>query len=482
MRTNKKLLSNMIYSGVFQLLFLITPVITIPYVARIFSPSDLGLYATSYSIVMFLMQLASFGMPLYGTRAIAQAKDKIEQSQLLINLWIIQLLATLLVFFGYSIFVYFMKDYQLIYLMQGLLLVTNIFDVSWFFRGIEEIKKTVFRNIVAKIVAIILIFIFVKNDTDLISYILINILGVFIGNLSMVLQLRRYADFKAVKIHLDKKHTIDSFGLLIPQAIENSKGMLPRVILVWLGSYREAGLLDQGLKITNILSGVFYSVVNSMIPRISYLVSKNKIEEVQKVVHLFTLLILSISTIIISGTIAISEFFVPLFFGKGYEGVVPIMNVVIFSLLFTAVGYFFGQGLMLSFSKDKQYQRMVTISALVLVILSLILASFFGAIGISIAYVSAELVIMMIALYHSSKIINIKESMKLLLFAPLHIFGNVIIIVIAKMILNISNNTVGFIIFGSMSTLISIVSLIAYFKMIGFSVKGIIQQMKNKGY
>ena len=163
MRTNRKLLSNMIYSGVFQLLFLITPVITIPYIARIFSPSDLGLYATSYSVVIFLIQLASFGMPLYGTRAIAQAKNRSEQYQLLVNLWLIQLIATSIIFLGYTLFSYSMTDNRMVYLYQGLLLLTNIFDVSWFFKGIEEIKKIILRNIISKIVTIILIFIFVKD-------------------------------------------------------------------------------------------------------------------------------------------------------------------------------------------------------------------------------------------------------------------------------------------------------------------------------
>ena len=479
MRTNRKLVSNMIYSGVFQLLFLITPVITIPYVARIFSPSDLGLYATSYSVVMFLIQLASFGMPLYGTRAIAQAKNKLEQSKLLVNLWLIQLIATSILFLGYSFFAYSMKENRMIYLLQGLLLLTNIFDVSWFFRGIEEIKKTVLRNIIAKMIAIILIFMFVKEPTHLLNYILINIFGVLIGNLSMVFQLRRFTDFSAVKIKIDKKTIVNSFNLLIPQAIENGKGMLPRVILVWFGSYKEAGLLDQGLKITNILSGVFYSVVNSMIPRISYLVSKNKIADVEKFIYLFTILILAISTTIISGTIAISDFFVPLFFGKGYDGVVPIMNIVIFSLLFSAVSYFYGQGLMLSFSKDKQYKNIVAFSAIVLIVSSLFLANIFGAIGISIAYIVAELVIMLMALYYSAKLVKIKTSISILLTAPLHIAINFSIIKGLKSVLLVNSNITGLLVFGILSTLISILSLTVHFKIIRVGIKDIKQKMRS---
>ena len=54
-RGNKKLLSNVIYSGVAQLLFFIAPLLTTPYVARIFSATELGYYATSYSIAMFFV-------------------------------------------------------------------------------------------------------------------------------------------------------------------------------------------------------------------------------------------------------------------------------------------------------------------------------------------------------------------------------------------------------------------------------------------
>ena len=130
MRTNKKLLSNMIYSGVFQLLFLITPVITIPYVSRIFSPSDLGLYATSYAVVIFLVQIASFGMPLYGTRAIAQANNKKEQSQLLANLWIIQITATFIIFLLYCLFSYLLIKERKFSLVQGLFLFSSFFFIS----------------------------------------------------------------------------------------------------------------------------------------------------------------------------------------------------------------------------------------------------------------------------------------------------------------------------------------------------------------
>lgn len=479
MRTNKKLLSNMIYSGVFQLLFLITPVITIPYVSRIFSPSDLGLYATSYAVVIFLVQIASFGMPLYGTRAIAQANNKKEQSQLLANLWIIQITATFIIFLLYCLFSYFLIKERKIYLLQGLLLLTNLFDISWFYRGIEEIKKTIFRNLISKIIAILLIYTLVKNETHFVYYIIINIFGVLIGNLSMVFQLRKYIDFSKLKPKIHYHNIRSSFDLLIPQSIESGKSMLPKIILVWLGTYKEAGLLDQGLKITNILSGIFYSIVNSMIPRLSYLASKKRKDEIEKLVYLFTIVIVIISSMIISGTLAISEFFVPLFFGKGYNGVIPIMNIVIFSILFSPFSYFFGQGLLLSFSQDKKYQRIIAISGVVLVIFSFLLAKPLGGIGISIAYILSELIIMIMSLYYSRRVINMRSTISMLPSTPLLIIINHFITSRLKQFLPVSNNFIGLLIFGGASAIISIVLSIIFLKLIKFDFKKIKKTVKN---
>ena len=479
MRTNKKLLSNMIYSGVFQLLFLITPVITIPYVSRIFSPSDLGLYATSYAVVIFLVQIASFGMPLYGTRAIAQANNKKEQSQLLANLWIIQITATFIIFLLYCLFSYLLIKERKIYLVQGLLLLTNLFDISWFYRGIEEIKKTIFRNLISKIIAILLIYTLVKNETHFVYYIVINIFGVLIGNLSMVFQLRKYIDFSNLKPKIHYHNIRSSFDLLIPQSIESGKGMLPKIILVWLGTYKEAGLLDQGLKITNILSGIFYSIVNSMIPRLSYLASNKRKDEIEKLVYLFTIVIVIISSMVISGTLAISEFFVPLFFGKGYNGVIPIMNIVIFSILFSPFSYFFGQGLLLSFSQDKKYQRIIAISGVVLVIFSFLLAKPLGGIGISIAYILSELIIMIMSLYYSRRVINMRSTISMLPSTPLLIVINYFITSRLKQFLPVSNNFIGLLIFGGTSVIISIGLSIIFLKLIKFDFKKIKKTVKN---
>ena len=47
-------------------------------------------------------------------------------------------------------------------IFQAINLLAAAFDISWFFMGIEDFKKTVVRNTLVKIISLILIFIFIK--------------------------------------------------------------------------------------------------------------------------------------------------------------------------------------------------------------------------------------------------------------------------------------------------------------------------------
>ena len=52
-------------------------------------------------------------------------------------------------------------------------LLAASFDISWFFQGLEDFKKTVIRNIIVRLTSVALIFVFVKQETDLNKYLAI---------------------------------------------------------------------------------------------------------------------------------------------------------------------------------------------------------------------------------------------------------------------------------------------------------------------
>ena len=62
-----KVLKNYAYNLSYQLLVIILPIITTPYVTRVFSSNDLGTYGYFNSIVTYFILLATLGVANYGT-------------------------------------------------------------------------------------------------------------------------------------------------------------------------------------------------------------------------------------------------------------------------------------------------------------------------------------------------------------------------------------------------------------------------------
>ena len=75
-----KVLKNYAYNLSYQLLVIILPIITTPYVTRIFSSDDLGTYGYFNSIVTYFILLATLGVANYGTKVISGHREEIGEN------------------------------------------------------------------------------------------------------------------------------------------------------------------------------------------------------------------------------------------------------------------------------------------------------------------------------------------------------------------------------------------------------------------
>jgi O-antigen/teichoic acid export membrane protein len=64
----KSISRNYFYNLSYQILTLLTPLITAPYIARTLGVNGIGEYSFSYSIVAYFVLLAGFGIPSYAQR------------------------------------------------------------------------------------------------------------------------------------------------------------------------------------------------------------------------------------------------------------------------------------------------------------------------------------------------------------------------------------------------------------------------------
>jgi O-antigen/teichoic acid export membrane protein len=149
----ESLKKNFLYQTLYQILIVILPLITAPYVARVLGVDNSGVYSFSNTIANYFVVFAMLGLEQYGNRSIAKVRDnQNEMNKVFSELLIVHILVSIVAILFYFIYCFaFTSEYRAIFLLQGFYVVSSLFDVNWFFFGIEKFKLTVTRNTVIKV-------------------------------------------------------------------------------------------------------------------------------------------------------------------------------------------------------------------------------------------------------------------------------------------------------------------------------------------
>ena len=174
---------------------ILIPIITIPYASRVLGAEGIGASSYTNSIAIFFTVLCVFGINNYGSKMIAYVRGDYKKiSNQFWNIWFLQLVMSLIAGTIYiiSFVILDILGMRFLFIMQFPWILASLIDISWFFVGIEDFKKIVTRNVLVKVLGLILIFILVKSKADLWIYVLINSLCAFLGNLIFWILISKY--------------------------------------------------------------------------------------------------------------------------------------------------------------------------------------------------------------------------------------------------------------------------------------------------
>ena len=424
-----KVIKNYLYNLSYQILTIILPIITVPYVTRIFTSEDLGSYGFYYSIVSYFSLFAMLGIGIYGTKQIAAARDV---SSTFWNIYAIQLIASLLALFVYVItLVSIPKMSGMVPIILGIVLLTKMIDISWLFTGKEDFKKITLRNTMVKVAGVISIFTFIKSSEDLYLYIFLIVIFDFLGQFVMWIPAKKFIKRPSFDTKIIKKNLHPIVLLFLPQVAISLYVVLDRTLLGLLGSYSDVGIYEQGQKLTSILLTVVSSLGAVMLPRVANLLSERKEKEAQNMVRFSFILYNLIIFPMIFGLIAINEVFVKLFLGQNFQDVKYVLYIIVFNIMFIGWTNILGYQVLVVRNKNKEFMLSTTIPAIVSVAVNIAVIPFFGYIGASITSVVVETLVFAIQWYYSRNIINknllFNKDLAKIILSSLVMFGAVML-------------------------------------------------------
>lgn len=429
----KSITKNYLYNLIYQILILILPLITTPYISRVLGAENIGIYSYTISIVTYFILFGSLGIAMYGQREVAYAqenKEKYSKSffEILILRCITMAISMVLFYFIFAK----SGEYKVYYTILLLEMIANILDISWFFQGLEEFKKTVTRNIIVKIISIICIFAFVKTSNDLKNYFWIYVLSTLIGNVSLWLYLPKYIKRVHIKDINILKHIKPTISLFIPQIAIQIYTVLDKVMIgAIISDKSEVGFYEQSQKIVKMLLTIVTSLGTVMLPRIANTYingDKEKIQEYMKKAFNF---VFFIAFPIMFGIIAVSNNFVPIFFGQGYDKVAILMNVISPILLAIGLSNVIGTQYLLPTKRQKEFTISVIVGAIINFTINMLLIKRYGALGASIGTVIAEIAVTITQFAFIRKEFKILEILKL---AKRYLITSIIMLVVCMFI------------------------------------------------
>lgn len=410
----KSVAKNYAYNLTYQLLTLILPLITTPYISRVLGGEGIGIYGYTSSIASYFILFGSLGVALYGQREIAYAQENVQKRmKTFVEIIIFRFITMAIAIVIYAFAFMRQGEYVVYYRILLLTLLAAAFDISWFFQGLEEFKKTVIRNIIVRLTSITLIFVFVKNREDLIRFFLIYSLADFLGNLSLWLYLPKYFKGQKIKNIAFYKHMIPLLLLFIPQISNQIYNNLDKTMIGKIISDKtEVGYYEQAQKVIRLLITVVTSLGVVMIPKMASTYASGDKQKVNDYLKRSFNFVFFLSFPLIFGIVSVSKEFVPIFFGKGYDKSIILINIISPIILLMGIANVIGTQYLLPTKKQKEYTFSVTVGLVVNFVLNMILINLWDSVGASIATVLSQLVVDVLQLRNISKEINLKELLK----------------------------------------------------------------------
>lgn len=384
--------------------------------SRVLGAKGIGIYSYTLSIETYFAMFAAMGTLSYGSREIARNRNDMEKrSRLFFEIELMSVITTTVSLIAWGVLVFFYKQYSIYFLVLSLNLIAVIFDISWFFTGLEEFQYIVIRNTIIKLITVVLLFVLIRGKNDLVLYIGLMSAGTLVGNISMWVKLPKFiikVDRKSIAL---KQHFKQTFIYFLPTIATSIYTVLDKTMigLITQSDYQN-GYYEQATKIVNLFKSVAFAAINSVMgARISYLFAQNNTDEIHQRIERSMDYIIFMGIGICFGLLGASKWFVPWFFGRGYGDVVQLLWIFSPIVFIIGISNCVGSLYYTPAGKRAQSAGYLVVGALVNVICNSLLIPHYGANGAAFASVIAELVISILYVHFSKGYMTFKLILKL---------------------------------------------------------------------
>ena len=406
------------------------PFILVPYISRVFSVEQIGVYNLSLSLVNYLIIITGVSFPIIGIRELSKAKKQANEINSIITDILYVRIILFLIAFSFTLGIVLMtnkfSDNSLIILILSTLIIFEILAHEWIFITYGNYRSILIRSFIGKLVLIILTYVFVKGVEDLILFVSFYSFSMFLSSFlgfhylfeSFKPDLRRANFFRYFS-----KDTLKSFFLNLLMSFYGKLDLLLFAIII---SPRELGLFSNAYKIIVLALVFITSWTMVLLPK--SVKNKDNNEDFNKFINWSIDLVLVFGIYFSINIIIFSKSIISIIFGDNFieatiflQLLAPIIvlisvyNVIVYQVLFAKDIY-------------KEVLRFFTAVYIIGVLGIFFLYSWIGLNGAILVLIFMNLIQLVIAIYYlvkrtSINIFNLNKLKILIGAVMLVLFG-----------------------------------------------------------
>lgn len=403
LRANKVLVQNFSYLSVLQVVNLLIPLVTYPYLIRVLGKDVYGLVVFAQALVAYLVIIVSYGFHVSAVKQISINRDNMEKiNEIVSSVLIIKSILLILTFLLLGILLYLIEEshgYEALFCLSMWSCVYDVIFPVWFFQGIEKMKYITYITLLSRVIFLGFIFVFIKSSFDLLYIPIINGFGAIVaGIISLYIvfvKLNVKFSFQPLKILM--YYLKDSTAIFITNVSSRFYYSTNKVIVGSFLGMAEVAYYDFAEKIVALSQIPIVLATQTVFPKISRdrcITFINKITKYQIILVLFLCVLIEVFAkqiaILLGGTQMLSA-------GN-------VLKIMILSSIFVSIYNSFATLRLLPFGYNKDYIIVVSSTAFCYFLLIGIFY-FFGLTIYSIAVIAVLVQVWaaLVAIYFSYK-------------------------------------------------------------------------------
>ncbi len=413
---SKSLKLNAFLNTLRNVLNMLFPLITFPYVSRVLGANGLGIYNFSNSIISYFILLSGLGISTYAIREGAKYReDKKNISFFASQIFSINIFSMI---FSYILLVISLVIFPKLHLYSACILIFSLqiffttLGTEWIYTIFEDFTYITIRSIFFNILSLILLFLFVKNKNDYLIYAAITVLASAGSNILNFIHVKVFCNIKFIfncEFFKHIKPIIIIFASNLAILIFVNSDI---TILGIMKNTYTVGIYTVAVKIYSVLKTVLSAALIVTVPRLAALYGQKKESQYIKTAsEIFNFLIFSTFPTMI-GLFMISKDIIIFISGKEFLAANVALKLLSVALIFSISGWFYSECVLIPAKLEKIVLISTIISAVINIILNVTLIPFYSENAAAFSTVIAEAINMIIMISYGKKIVQINGFKK----------------------------------------------------------------------